>query len=67
MTGLVLHCDVRGPKLPVGKPQSLGGGLRRGGMEGGLSGMWSEGELGGQKEMQKGRAGVVTPFMVDMV
>ena len=32
-------------------------------MEGGMSGMW-EGELGGQKEMEKGWASVATPSMV---
>ena len=32
----------------------------------GMSGMW-EGELGGQKQLEKVRAGVATPSMVDMV
>ena len=31
-----------------------------------MSGMW-EGELGGQKQLEKGKAGVATPSMADMV
>ena len=49
---------------PVGRPQSLGGGVRQVGMEGGTG---REGELGGQKQLETGRAGAATPSMVDMV
>ena len=42
------------------------GGCNRKGWTGRMSRMW-EGELGGQKKMEKRRAGVATPSMVDMV
>ena len=42
------------------------GGYDRERWKGGMSGTW-EGELGGQKQLEKGRAGVATPSMVDMV
>ena len=42
------------------------GGYDREGGKGGMSGMW-EGEVGEQKQLEKGRAGAATPSMADMV